>query len=320
MNEINWGIIGTGNIANSFAKDFPYSEGSRLIAVASRTLENANDFGEKFKVKNIYGSYAELFADPEVDVVYIATPHSLHFENALDALNIGKAVLCEKPITVNQMECEKLTRLAASTNTYLMEAMWMYFLPSILKMKEWIMEDKIGKVLKVNANFGFKVKFDAESRLFNPDLAGGALLDIGIYPIALAWLLTEQLPTKVSVNAKMASTGVDTDEQMIFEYEDGLVANLSASLLRDLHNDALIVGEKGTIKIPDFFRAKECYLYDQQGVITDHFLDNRKSIGYNYEIDAVNKDLRSGKKQSVTMPLQFSSNLQKIMAMVLEKF
>ena len=320
MKIINWGIIGTGNIANSFATDFTYSEGGKLIAVASRSIENAIKFAQKFKIKNIYGSYEELYNDPEVDVVYIATPHNLHFKNVSDAIKKGKAVLCEKPITINPEECHQLIDLCRSTNTYLMEAMWTYFLPPILKAREWIAENRIGDVRYMRADFGFKAEFKQQGRLFNPDLAGGALLDIGIYPIALAWLIYNQVPEQITVNLKRASTGVDTEEIMVFKYKDGSMANLTASLLYKMPNDAIIIGDQGYIKIPDFFMANECFLYNNDDEVIEHYLDQRKSKGYNYEINAVNQNLLSGKKQSDVIPLSTSIKLQEIMAMVYQKF
>jgi len=319
METINWGIISTGNIANSFAKDFRYSVNGKLLAVASRSLQKANLFRHRYALKKAYGSYAELFTDPGIDVVYIATPHNFHLEHATEAIKCGKAVLCEKPITINPLECFQLIELSRSSHTYLMEAMWTFFLPPIRKAMEWIREGKIGQVRHLKADFGFEANLDEHKRLFDPMLAGGALLDIGIYPISMAWLLFNDIPENIHVKSKLFNTGVDLEETMVFEYSNGATADLAASISNSLSNEALIIGEQGHIKIPDFYIARECFLYSENAIV-EHYRDDRKSVGYNYEIDAVNKDLMQGKKQSDIMPLETSLRIQEIMEMVKNMF
>lgn len=319
MKTINWGILSTGNIAHSFAQDFRYVKGGKITAVASRSLDKADAFAKKYKIEKAYGSYEQLLSDPKIDAVYIATPHNFHFQNTSDALKKGKAVLCEKPITINPGECRKLIELSRSTNTYLMEAMWTYFLPPVQKAAEWIREGKIGKVQQIKAEFGFKANYDPKNRLFNPELAGGALFDIGIYPIALACLLQQEHPSQMTVDVKKADTGVDHEETMVFNYPDGSKARLHASLLADLPNEAVIIGENGQIKVPDFFKAKECFLYTQDELV-EHHTDNRKSIGYNFEISAVNQDLLAGKIQSDIVSLETSQKFQEIMEKVMKQF
>lgn len=320
MKKIRWGIIGTGNIAHSFARDFEYSTNGTLYAVASRSLDKAIAFSSKYHIKQTYGSYKELYDDPNIDVVYIATPNNFHLKNASDALNCQKAVLCEKPITVNPKECKQLIKVAKSSDTYLMEAIWTYFLPPILTAKKWVKEGRIGRVQEIKAAFGIKAKYDPEGRLFNPDLGGGALLDIGIYPIALAWLVYAQMPVQIAVTSKMAKTGVDQEETMIFTYESGAMANLTTSLVCKMQNEAIIIGEHGYISIPDFFMAKDCLLYNNKDEIIESFNDTRKSVGYNFEIDSVNQDLLSGKKQSEIVPLATSLKLQEIISSVRFQF
>ena len=319
MKKIRWGIISTGNIANSFAKDFKYVKTGELHAVASRSLEKADEFAEKYSIPKSYGSYKELYEDKELDAIYVATPHNFHLKNASDALRTGKAVLCEKPITLNPEECRQLMDVAKSTGNYLMEAMWTYFLPPILEAQRWIDEGKIGKVQYIMANFGFKGNPETMERLYDPEFGGGALLDIGIYPIALASLIYKKSPEKVSVFHKKTDTGVDSEETMIFEYSAGEVANLSASILYNMPNEAIIMGDDGYIRIPDFYVAKECFLYNNEE-LKDHFVDERESVGYNFEIDAVNQDLLAGKTQSDIVPLSASLELQKLMALVKSKF
>jgi predicted dehydrogenase len=200
-----------------------------------------------------------------------------------------------------------------------MEAMWTYFLPPISKAKEWISEGKIGKIRNIKADFAFKAEYDPDDRLFNPALAGGALLDIGIYPIAFTWLVIDQFPENITVFPNMTDTGVDLEETMIFEYKDQVLANLTASFAYDPPNNAIISGTDGYIFIPDFFMAKECFLY-RQGKLAEHFSDNRQAVGYNYEIEAVNRDLARGLKESEIVPLAVSLKLQELMEAVKRKF
>ncbi len=319
MKKIKWGILGTGNIANSFSKDFLYVENGEIHAVASRSLEKAVEFSKKYRISKAYGSYEELYKDSEIDVIYIATPHNLHVEIASEAMKYGKAVLCEKPIAINANEFRQLLEVAQSTGMYLMEAMWTYFLPPILQAKRWVDEGKIGKLMYLKADFGFKADMLKEVRLFDPEQAGGALLDIGIYPIALASLFYNQLPIKITVNSTMAGSGVDTAETIILEYLYGGCANLSASFLVDMPNEALIIGDNGYIRIPNFFMAKECFLYKNK-IQEDYFSDKSKCVGYNYEIEAVNRDILSGKKQSDIMQWSKSMMIQEIMDRVKAKF
>lgn len=314
MNKIRWGIVGTGNIANSFARDFKYVKEGELIAVASRSLDKAKWFAQKYNISKSYGSYKELYTDQDLDVVYIATPHSHHVENTADALKAGKAVLCEKPITLNPNELLQLMDLSKSTGKYLMEAMWTYFLPPILQAQQWISDGEIGIVRYIKAEFGFKGNIDLEPRLFNKKEGGGALLDVGIYPIALAWLIYKEIPKKSSVFHKKYH-GVDSEETIIFEYSNGVIANLSASITYDMPNEAVIIGDKGYIRIPEFFVAKECFLYKNEK-LQDHFKDDRNSVGYNFEIEAVNRDLQAGKVQSDIVPLSTSLILQELMELV----
>ena len=162
MEKIKWGILGTGNIANSFAEDFKFTKHGIITSVASRSHEKATAFAQKYHIQRAYGTYEDLFNDANVDVVYVATPHNAHFQNSFDALTSGKAVLCEKPITVNTDECRQLIQLAKNSGNYLMEAMWTYFLPSIIKVQKWIEDGKIGKVKYIRADFGFKANRETE--------------------------------------------------------------------------------------------------------------------------------------------------------------
>jgi predicted dehydrogenase len=318
MKKVKWGIVGPGNIAHSFAHDFLFAKYGELQAVASRSLAKAQNFANKYGIPRAYGSYSELYADKEIDIVYVATPHTFHHENSADAINSGKAVLCEKPITVNLEECDSLIALAKEKDKYLVEGMWTYFLPVINKVSEWVNEGRIGQVLSIKADFGNLVPFDPDSRMYSPELAGGTLLDMGIYPLAITWLIYKSDPKNISVISRKASTGVDNDVNVLFEYEDAL-ASLHSSFRSKLNNHAYIIGEKGYIDIPEFWHARECLLFESENII-ERFQDDREGKGYEFEIDAVSIDLLNGFKQSEVMPLDYSRKLQVHMQMVINRF
>ncbi len=315
MKKIRWGIIGTGNIASQFAKDFEFSEYGELSAVASRTQDSANIFANRFKIDKAYPSYEALYRDDDIDAVYIATPHNFHFQNSKQAINQGKAVLCEKPMTISSGSAIELINFAKAHRVYLMEGMWTYFLPAILKAQEWIKDGRIGELVQVKADFGFVANYDPKHRLYNPDLAGGAVWDLGIYPIAVACLLISGMPDKMKIIGHRASTGVDDEVSMLFEY-GSQSANLSASFRSLMGNELYILGTKATIRIPDFWRARECYLFDRNDQL-DHFEDGRASIGYNYEIEAMSKDLIAGKTEPSIVTHDRSIQLQRLMEKVL---
>lgn len=312
--KIRWGIVGPGIIAHEFAHDFQFVAKGELVAVASQSRERGSEFAKKFNIPKVYHTYQDLYSDRDIDVVYVATPHTFHLENSSDAMRAGKAVLCEKPITINPQQLTELLEVSNQTGNYIMEGMWTCFLPAIQKAQQWVKENKIGTIRHVKSDFGYPVPFDAKGRMYNPDLAGGALLDMGIYTIAMAILFTEEFPRKMTVVSKKASTGVDNDVTMLFEYENAL-ATLCTSFRCKLNNWTYIIGDEGYIAIPDFWRAKECFLYKVEEC-TEHFKDDRRGFGFNYETDAVNEDLLAGKKESAIMPHSFSMNLQEHMYQV----
>ncbi len=318
MRKVKWGIIGTGRIAGEFASDFQFVDNAELVAVASRSQSSADEFATRFGLVKAYDSYEKLYADPEIDAIYVATPHNFHFENSKAALTAGKAVLCEKPITVNPQDFEELRAFAQEKDCYLMEGMWSYFHPAIQKAQQWVNEGRIGKLVQVKADFGYAVPFDAESRMYSPKLAGGALLDMGIYPIAMAWLFMRKDPKELHVICHKASTGVDDDVNILFDYGDE-TANLATSFRSKLNNNLFVIGTEATIRIPFFWKASECFLYQGDEQI-DYFNDGRKSIGFNHELQAVSQDILDGKKQSDIMPHSNSAKLQELMAKVSGKF
>ncbi len=303
MEKIRWGIIGTGNIAAKFATALNSMEDSSLDGVASRKDTRAKEFAARFGIGKSYGSYEELAKDPDIDVIYIAVPHTEHKRMSELCIKNKKAVLCEKPLTINSKDTEELISMAKKNNVFLMEAMWTKFLPANLRVKEWINEDKIGKVLHIKASFGFHSDYDPQSRLYNPDFGGGALLDVGIYPISYTTFLLNRIPDKIISSAVIGSTGVDEQNVLVFQYKDGILADLSSSISCETGNDALIVGEKGIIKVNHFWRAESAKLYDNSYKCLDEFKEPFIANGYEYEAAEVNRCLREGLKISPLNPL-----------------
>jgi len=216
---INWGIIGLGNIAHKFATDLLTIKDAKLYAVASRNLDKATTFGKKFKAKKAYDNYESLVNNPNIDAVYIATPHALHKENTLLCLENGIPELCEKPFAMHFSEVEEMIAKAKEKNVLLMEALWTFFLPHYTFVLEFIKNNTYGKVLKLEADFGFYREFDNSSRLFNKTLGGGSLLDIGIYPIFVA-LSNFGEPKHINAKATFFKNGVDSSCDITFEYDN----------------------------------------------------------------------------------------------------
>ncbi len=242
----HWGILGLGKIAHKFAQDLAIVPHARLAAVAARSAERAGEFARQYKVPYSAGSYIGLFDGPPLDAIYVATPHSSHCELTLLCLRQGVPVLCEKPMGMNVAEVELMTRTARERGVFLMEAMWTRFLPTTLRVLELIREGAIGRVTGLKADFGFQVREPAPARLVDPQMGGGALLDIGIYPVFLACLLFGE-PADVQAMAMLGPTGVDYDTGVLLRAADGRLAHLHATLLSRTKTEAFLYGETGTI-------------------------------------------------------------------------
>lgn len=324
MNKvIRWGIAGTGRIAQQFAQDFDYVPNGKLVAVSSRSQDSASAFANQYDIPAAHAGYQQLLADPNVDAVYIASPHSHHYQNTADAISAGKHVLCEKPFTINPQETQDLIALAEKSDVFMMEAMWTYFLPAIQKAQQWVNEGRIGKLRQIKADFGYpQLPYDPTRREYDVAMAGGCLLEMGIYPVALACLFMQKDPVDMQVLAHMAPNGVEDDVAILFNYgeeTDGAVAVLSTSYRARLHNFACIIGDKGYIEIPDFFRARECSLY-QLDTRLDHFGDGRESSGLNYEAIAAGEDINAGRQQNQLVPWSTTLRFQQHMAAIKARF
>ena len=317
MEKIRWGIVGAGKIATKFAQDILYTKHAELHAVASRSIENASNFALRHRISKSYGSYEDLYADKEIDAIYVATPHPFHFQNVSDALNAGKAVLCEKPLTMNPDECEKLISLSKITGSYLMEALWTYFLPAINKAVEWVSSGKIGKIKHIKSSFGYLLPYQPDHRGYNPDLGGGSILDIGIYCIALTWLFYKRKPEKLTVIAQKTIENIDSDVLAILDYGE-CSSTIHSSFNCKLPDSAFIIGDEAYIEIPEFWRASECFLYKEKKLV-EHYNAIRQSNGLNYEIEAASLDILNRRNESEIMPLSTSLELQVIMESMIKK-
>ncbi|PKQ69425.1 hypothetical protein BZG01_00385 [Labilibaculum manganireducens] len=314
---IKWGILGAGRIAKKFAEDFKVVNNGTIIAVASRSQDRSTEFAHEFEIPKAYSSYEEMVKNSDVDVVYIATPHNFHLEHARLCLNNGKSVLCEKPVTVNSAEFELLQNLAKEKNLFFMEALWTYYLPTIIEAMNWIREGKIGEVKQVQVSFGYAGNMDEKIRLANPDLAGGALLDIGVYGIAMAELVFGEEIEDIQAMAHFSKTGIDDYNSIQLKYISGGMAQISSSLVSELKNEAVICGTKGRIEIPQFWMAKKAFLISPDEKL--EFINKELQLGYNHEAFAVNELLKKGAVESSVIPLLKSKKILSIMDQVREQ-
>lgn len=313
MKKINWGIIGTGNIANTFATALSGIKEVNLYGVASRTLNKANDFAAKYGFTHAYGNYEEMIEDPELDVIYIATPHTEHFANAKACILAGKNVLCEKPISINSKETATLAELAKENKVFLMEAMWTKFLPATACVKEWIDSERIGAIQFMDINFGFAGELDYDARLLNPNLGGGALLDVGVYPIHYATFLMNSLPDTIQSTMQFSISGVDELTSVTFSYKEGTMALLNSSITARLGANACIIGSKGKIVVENFYMAEKASIYDEEDNLIETFYEPFPTNGYEYEAIEVNRCISEGLLESPRNPLKNTIEIMEIL-------
>jgi predicted dehydrogenase len=310
---IRWGILGTGKIAHTFStalKSLPQAE---IVAVGSRTQASAEKFADVFGIRQRYSSYEALVNDADVDIIYVSTPHTLHHENSLLALNAGKHVLCEKPLGLNSRQVEEMIATAKEKKRFFMEAMRMYFYPAIQKAKNLVESGVIGTPGILQADFGFSATFDPQSRLFNPQLGGGALLDIGIYPLAFALLFFGK-PLHLSGEAILGKTGVDEQITITAQYAAEKTAVLYATLRANTESAAIISGSQGYLRIHrEFWRPEKISIINGRN-LTEEILEFPISgNGMEYEAQHVIDCLKSGKTQSDMMSWQVSRDLMAMM-------
>lgn len=302
MNKVNWGILSTGKIARTFAKTLNSVEGAACYAVSSRSSEKAAAFAKEFGFSKSYGSSAEMLADPALDAVYIASPMSCHYADAIACMEAGKNVLCEKTVTLNGQQLDTLLELAERKGVLFMEAMWTKCLPVYLQAREWLESGRIGKPQMVKADFVNICEYNEQDRLFRADLGGGALLDLGVYPITFAMGMLGSFPEKITAYSRMKD-GVDYDTTILLNYPEGAFASLNCGFDTKSENGAYIVGEKGTIAIESwFFCAQSICLYDSSNRLVERKELPFKCNGYEYEVEEFDRCLAEGLRESTLVP------------------
>jgi len=318
MNTYRWGIIGLGKIARKFAEALKVIPTARLVAVASRTGNNAELFAAEFEVGRYYDNYEDLILDKEVDIVYIATPHPSHASLAKACLKFGKPVLCEKPFAMNYRQAKEVYELAQESGTFIMEALWTRFIPSMKRVIEIVKKEEIGHLVSVQADFGFKAPYDPNGRLFNRDLGGGALLDVGIYPVFLCVALMGE-PTTIKASAVIGPTGVDEQCAIIFGYDTGVLASLTCSVVSNNTQEASINGSKSRIQINQPFWGQTTINiltdWKPRGLVKFEYPSN----GLNYQVEEVHKCLDEGKTESEVWSHHDSLTVLKTLDRVREK-
>ncbi len=308
----NWGILGCGRIAVRMAEALKLVPDAVLYAAGSRSTEKAEAFREENGFLKAYGSYEELCNDENVDIVYIATPHNYHVDAAILAMNHGKHVLIEKPMTVNTKGMDEIIKTASENKVFCMEGMWMRFFPVYEKVLDWIKSGRIGDIVSVSADFCITVPVDDMGcRLSNPDLAGGALLDLGVYPLNFAAMFLGSCPKEIQGVAAFSPAGVDMNDSVSLLYENNAAATLQTSLLYKGSDTGYIYGTKGHIKIPHYIWADsaELFLGKELAETAESFFEK----GFQYEVSEVHRCIAQGKQESEIMPLCETRNITAIM-------
>ncbi len=309
---IRWGIIGTGAIAKLFAQGLSALPDAELVAVGSRTQDSADAFGDQFHIPRRHASYQALAEDGGVDAIYVATPHPLHKENTLQALRCGKAVLTEKPFTINAQEAREVIQFARQQRLFLMEAMWTRFIPAMVRVRELLAGGVIGEPHLLTADFGFRTGFNPDGRLFNPQLGGGALLDVGVYCVSLASMIFGK-PERITSMAHLGETGVDERAAMILGYGGGQLALLSTAIRTNTPMEAVISGTEGLIRIPPLFWKPSHVSVTVHGKEQTEIEMPLVGNGYNYQAAEVARCLRAGLTESDVMPLDETLSIVEMM-------
>jgi predicted dehydrogenase len=304
---MRWGIIGPGKIAGEFAQALQVVEDAHLHAVAGRNKAKAAKFAHDHGARLSYDSHYALLDNPDIDAVYIATPHRYHYQMARDCLLAGKPLLCEKPLTVNSREALSLIELSQKQGVFLMEALWTRFLPVYEDISQWLLSGKIGEVQRITSSFGFVFPRDPQDRLLSHELAGGALLDLGVYNLAMSqWVFGIQ-PTAHTIKGYIGDTGVDEHNEITLDYSRGRQSTFTVSLQAQSENDFTIHGERGCIRVhPMFWNATQATLFVRDRSITSPRSTTihrpLRATGLEYEIEAAARCIRTGLAECPAMP------------------
>lgn len=304
MEQIRWGILSTGGIAANFARSLRDVPDAVLLAVGSRTQAAAERFGREFDIPRRYASYEALAADPELDAIYIATPHPLHAPNMRLCLEAGKAVLCEKPFTVNAAEARACVALARARGLFLMEAMWTRFRPHMVELRRLLAEGAIGEPRMLHAQFGFRMPFDPSHRVFDVALGGGAMLDLGVYPISLAHMIFGT-PAQVTGLAHLGPTGADEQLGAVLKFAAGRLALIAAASRTSLPFSATLAGTEGQIELGSPW-VPPSHLVLRRGDAETRIDPLEPRHGFSYQVQEVHACLRAGRTESAILPLDES--------------
>ncbi len=307
---IRWGIIGTGAIARQFAEGLSVVPDAELVAVGSRARKTADAFGDAFDVPHRHGSYEDLANDPEVDVAYVATPHNLHHHDTLLCLEAGKPVLCEKPFAINHAQAEEMVAVARRKGLFLMEAMWNRYNPVVLEAQRLMDDGAIGELRMLVADLGLGAPFDPKNRLFDIELGGGALLDLGVYPVAMAFLVFGE-PSRIATIAHLGSTGVDERAGIVFGYDDGRLAVLNTALMEETPSDAEFFGTEGSLRLHGPIYRPTAITLKRTGEQERRIEPPVEGNVYNYEAVEVMRRLRAGELESPAMTLDESLSIMR---------
>jgi predicted dehydrogenase len=318
VQEIRWGVVGPGRIAEKVVEDFAVVDGARAVAVASRSLDRARSFADRHGLERAHGSYAEILADPDVDVLYLATPHPQHHALALGALRAGKALLVEKAFTATTAGAAEVIDLARTTGTFVMEAMWTRFQPAVVAVRELVADGAIGQVRSVQADLGVAREYDPVDRLFDLALGGGALLDLGVYVVSFAQMLLGT-PERVLAAGSLFPSGADAEASLLLDHGDGRTATLTTSLRNALPGQARVFGTTGWIDVLPRFHHPDTIVLHRTGAEPETITRTPLGAGYAHELIEVTECLRAGRSESAVMPLDDTLAVQAVLGEAAEQ-
>ncbi|HSN42796.1 MAG TPA: Gfo/Idh/MocA family oxidoreductase [Propionibacteriaceae bacterium] len=314
MSTIRWGIAGPGQAAEALAEDFRHTTGGELVAVGSRSLSRAREFAGRHGIANVHGSYSSLMSDPDVDLVYIATPTAQHRMLALAAIEAGKGILVEKSFTATLAGAHEVVDAARARKVFAMEGMWTRYQPIIRRLRDLINEGTLGDVVNVQGDLCAGRVFKADDRLFDPVLGGGAMLDLGVYVLAFTRDVIDAMPTTIAVRGNRYPNGVESDFGMLLGYGDGRCAALNCSLRFEGPGRMVVIGTRGWAEVLPRFHHPTTMVLHVNGAIPRTYELPPTGRGYSHEIQAVNDALHAGLLEQPLMPLQHTLDVQTIMA------
>jgi predicted dehydrogenase len=313
MESFNWGVIGPGNIAHTFAKAIASSKMGKILAVASRSQERADNFASTYQIEKTYYDYDQMLADPQIDIIYIATPHNFHYQQAKMCLEAGKHVLVEKPCTVNAQQMQNLVKLAQSKKLLLQEALWSRFMPCLFQLRQLLNEGIIGDIQYIQSEIGFAFQNREKSRLLKAELAGGSLLDLGIYSITVSQFFLQEHPNKIEAMGQLTNQQVDGHVFANMHYASGRYAQFTCSMLSQTSNTMRIVGTQGYVNLPAcFWDADTAAIYRDDKLIQSIDIPHPVN-GFEYQIEESMRCIQKNMQCSTVMSHQDSVGVLKVM-------